>query len=801
MKKYFLLFVLFCSSLHSVAQPIAFRGEIDFRRYNFNEQFEKLDGEWAFYENQLYLSEDFNSGNTEDPVFVDFLTKWNTEEGNASILDPNFGYGTYRLLLKTDEKHEALAVYVPHFYCAYAMFVNGVGFSSNGKVGRSEAESQPYWRPSVKDLNLKPGQNEIIIHVSNFSHYKGGVNKSILIGTPEVISARRNFGIGSSFFLGGCLLISAVLGLAMFWFNRRDFSALFFFLFCFSNFYRAIGTDEYVLHSAWSSLPWELTLRLEYISLFASVVFYVWFVKYLISFKIPSFVLYLVTIVSTLAAISTVLPSEIFTAFMTPYLFFISAGMVFLAINAAVRMNFSHKMSWLTVTGALVLAVVVFSKIGAYLKFLPESVWIDFVGYILFIFTQTIALSIRFGRNLRESNYAAGAATKSRAEFLNTMSHELRTPMNAILGMSEFLSKTKLDSTQKEKVETIQKNGESLLAIILDILSISELESGKIKLEKRPLNVEECIRGAVNLAVKEKGVKPIDLIIKIDPEIPDRLIGDATRIKQIFMNLVSNAFKFTEKGSVRIEGSLKDSSGEEIELSFRVIDTGIGMAASKMKGLFSAFKQADSTNTRKYGGTGLGLSVVRELLAHMNGSLNMQSQKGKGTTALLTFKLGMPKITTGTTSLPSSQENNTVDTSLKILYAEDNPVNQKLMVMMLKTFGLDIDVAENGNVAWHKALENSYHMILMDLQMPEMDGFEATKRIVNDVRSRPVIIAVTANASSSDKRKCFEAGMNDFISKPIKADVLKDAIIKWQGMRKYLDDGSEDRSKIFDISA
>lgn len=801
MKNYFLLLIILCSSLLSSAQPTAFRGEIDFRRYNFDGKLEKLDGEWEFYENQLYLSNDFQKGETDKPAYVDYLTQWKKKGKGTHILTPNFGYGTYRLLLKTDEKQTPLAVYIPHFYSAYAMFVNGVGFSSNGIVGRSEAESKPYWRPAVKDLNLKSGENEIIIHVSNFSHFKGGVNKSILIGSPTAVSARRNFGIGSSFFLGGCLLISAVLSLAMFWFNRKDLSALFFFLFCISNFYRAIGTDEYVLHSAWPNLPYDLTLRLEYISLFASVVFYVWFVKYLISFKIPSFVLYTITIISALATLTVVLPSEIYTAFMTPYLFFLSAGMIFLAVNAAIKMDFSHKMSWLTVSGAIVLAIVVFSKIGAYLKLIPESVWIDFIGYILFIFTQTIALSIRFGRNLRESNYAAGAATKSRAEFLNTMSHELRTPMNAILGMSEFLSKTKLSHTQQEKVETIQKNGESLLAIILDILSISELESGKIKLEKRPLNVEECIRGAVNLALKEKGTKPIDLLIKIDPEIPDRLIGDATRIKQIFMNLAGNAFKFTEKGSVRIEGVLKEVNGEEIELSFRVIDTGIGMAASKMKGLFGAFRQADATNTRKHGGTGLGLSVVKELLAHMNGSLNIQSQKGKGTTALLTFKLGMPKITAGSTALPTNAETNTVDTDLKILYAEDNPVNQKLMVMMLKTFGLDIDIAENGSVAWHKALENKYHMILMDLQMPEMDGFEATKRIVNDVRNRPVIIAVTANASSSDKRKCFEAGMNDFISKPIKADVLKDVIIKWQGMRKYLDDGSEDRSKIFDISA
>lgn len=720
MKKSFSLLLFTLLSFFLSAQPTALRGEIDLRRYNFGDELQKLDGEWEFYPSEFYLSEDFSTGTTSKPTYVNFLDRWSAQDKDASILSPAFGYGTYRLILKIDESQkEHLAAYIPHAYCAYAMYVNGKGFSSNGSVGRNEDESEPYWKPMVKDLPLLKGENEIILHISNFNHFKGGPNKSLFIGNSGVINSRRNFGIGSSFFLGGCLLISSVLSLAMFWFNRKDYSALFFFLFCAANFYRAIGTDEYVLHSAFPSLPWQLTLRLEYISLFASVAFYAYFVKYLISFTIPKFAVTTVALVSGLAALSTLLPSEIFTAFMTPYLLFICAGMIFFAINAMVRMDMTHKMSWLTATGALVLGLVVFSKIGTYLKIFPESVWVDFIGYIIFVFTQTVALSIRFGRNLRESNYAAGAATKSRAEFLNTMSHELRTPMNAILGMSEFLSKTKLDATQKEKVSTIQKNGESLLAIILDILSISELESGKIKLEKRPLNVEECVRGAVNLALKEKGTKPIELVIKIDPEIPDRLIGDATRLKQVFMNLASNAFKFTDKGKVLIEGTLKEAKGKEIELLFKVEDTGIGMAASKMKGLFGNFKQAESGNTRKYGGTGLGLSVVRELLSHMNGSLNLQSQKGKGTTAMLTFKLGMPELSAGTSALSTSNAEHKVDSSLKILYAEDNPVNQKLMAMMLKTFGLDIDVAENGKAAWHKALENNYHMVLMDLQMPK----------------------------------------------------------------------------------
>lgn len=800
MKKIALFLVVLISTGQLLAQPKALRGEIDLRGYDFENLLE-LDGEWEFYPNQLYHTADFEAGNTERPQYIDFLEPWETAENDESLLEPNFGYATYRLIIKANEEVQSLATYIPPFYSSYEVYLNGEGFSNNGKVGTTAETSEPYSLPTAKSLELKSGENELIILVSNFSHHKGGAFKSLLVGTPSSISYRRNFGLGSNFFLGGCLLVSAIMALALFWFNRKDYSALFFLLFCICSFYRAIGTDEYILHAALPNLPYDFALRLEYVSLFGSVVFYVYFLKHLVAYKIPSYALWTVAIVSSIMALTTLLPTHIFTGLMSPYLIFICVGLGFLAINAIIRMEMSHKMSWLTMVGAGVLGVVVISKIGAHFKLIPESIEVDFVGYLLFLFTQTIALCIRFGRNLRESTNAAGAATKSRAEFLNTMSHELRTPMNAILGMTEFLAKSKLDTTQKEKVQTIQKNSESLLAIILDILSISELESGKIKLEKAPVNLEDCVRGAVNLALKEKGAKPITLDIDIDPEIPDTLIGDATRVKQIFMNLVGNAFKFTEKGNVRIEGRLKEFSEKEVELSFKVIDTGIGMAASKMNGLFGAFKQAESGNTRKYGGTGLGLSVVKELLAHMNGDLNIQSQKNKGTTVMLSFKLAIPKTMTRRDHKSSAVVNGQVDKSLRILYAEDNPVNQKLLVMMLKTFGLDIDVAENGKKAWHLALENNYHIVLMDLQMPEMDGFEATKRIVSDVRSRPVIIAVTANASSADKRKCFEAGMNDFISKPIKADLLKQTIIKWQSMRKYLDDGSEDRAKIFDISA
>ncbi len=782
------------------AQPKVFRGEIDVRSYDFSHGIIQMEGEWEFYWKKLYFPEDFKLGRvSEKPVYTKFLDGWSAFEKPASWLDPQTGFATYRLVLKIDENTPQLALYIPLFYSNYELYVNGMGVESNGNVGEIKETSVPGWRPTSRVLELKPGENELIVLVSNFHHHKGGAYKPLLLGESGQVNLRRNFGIGASFFLAGCLLIAGALAFGLFWFNRTDYSGLFFFLFCMSYAYRALGTDEYVIHSAITSLSWNTALRLEYASLYLSVLFYGYFIRNLITTKIPTVFFHINAAISTLAVLSLFLPTTTFSAFIDYYLIFLIAAVVYVSIMALLSMNFTHKMSWFTLSGAIVLAIVALMKIGVHLKLMQEYIWIHFIGYIVFIFTQAIALIIRFGRNLRESNSAAAVASKSRAEFLNTMSHELRTPMNAILGMSEFLSKTELSATQKEKVSTIQKNGESLLAIILDILSISEIEAGKVRLEKKPLSVEECLRGAVNLALKERQNKPIDMEINIDPEIPDRLIGDATRIKQIFMNLVGNAFKFTEKGKVTINGQLHNATEEHIELHFTVTDTGIGIAPSKLKSLTKAFSQEQTGNTRKYGGTGLGLSVVKDLVKHMNGSLEIESEKGKGTKARVLLQLELPKVTLRDESfVPAvSQE---IDKDLKVLYAEDNPVNQKLLVMMMKTFGLDIDVAENGKVAWHKALEKNYNIILMDLQMPEMDGFEATRRIIEDVRTRPIIIAVTANASSADRKKCFETGMNDFISKPIKADVLKQGIVKWQGLRKYLDENDE-RSRVFDISS
>ncbi len=776
------------------AQPIAHRGVIDLTNLDYsNHQMIPLRGEWEFYWNRVYSSQTLENGNFKDvPDYVDFMTPWADlpqTDGQAH----SYGYATMRLTIICGDKLPSLSLYIPEVYTAYDLYINSEGFEGNGLVGSSRETSIPYWRPSSKVVNLQPGKNELVLHISNFHHHKGGATGPIVLGTSDEINYWRNFKISSTLFLAGCLLIAGALAFGFYWFNPTDYTGLFFFLFCGAYMYRFLGTEEYVIHAAlrvWN-VPWSVTLRMEYISLYASVIFYVYFIRNLIQPRVKLIVFHGLAGISGLLALLTLfLPTQVFTSFIDPYIVLLGLTMAVVSVAYLLKLNLKHKTTYVTLLGGLMLGVVVAQKILNYYHIIEENLMLTTIGYVIFICTQAIAMTIRFGRSFRESNAAAQIAAKSKDQFLNTMSHELRTPMNAILGMTDLLERSGLKDDQKDKVTTIKKNGESLLSIIMDILSITDIESGRFVLEKQKLSVRDCITGAYNLALKERRVK-VEFINEVQSDVPEYLLGDSIRLKQVLMHLLSNAFKFTEEGYVKIRTSVLEEEGKEIRLQFAVEDSGIGISQGKQGMLFSIFSQIDSRNSRKFGGAGLGLAVVRQMVGLMGGEVKIDSKVGQGTKVTFSVKLEKVEMKRKTPDERKVYRPTEVDKKLRILYAEDNPVNQKMLSMMMKTLGLDIDIANNGVEACEMALANHYHIILMDIQMPEMDGIQATRKIIKDIALRPIIIAVTANVTISDKKKCFEAGMNDFITKPIKAGDLKDGILKWQSLRKYFDDIDE----------
>jgi signal transduction histidine kinase/DNA-binding response OmpR family regulator len=381
-------------------------------------------------------------------------------------------------------------------------------------------------------------------------------------------------------------------------------------------------------------------------------------------------------------------------------------------------------------------------------------------------------------RLLNESDRRNREVADMKEQFLANMSHEIRTPMNSILGFTNLLKRTQLNDQQREYVQNLHSAGENLLALVNDILDLSKIEAGMMQLEEVRFSLQSLFSSVGAMFMEKMNEKSLEFKVNISQDVPDILEGDAVRLTQIIVNLVSNAVKFTESGEVTIMVQSLKQSGDDIRIGITVADTGIGIAPEKQVAIFERFQQAEAETTRRFGGTGLGLAIVKQLVDLQGGRISLESDPGNGTSFFLELSYKLPDMEKMYSDAMAAENEPVSLQKIKALIAEDNLMNQHLIGHLMLSWSIDYKIVNNGVEAIEALRTETFNIILMDIQMPEMDGYTATQYIRKHINRDIPIIAMTAHAMMGEKEKCIHLGMNDYVSKPIKETVLYNIIAR-----------------------
>ncbi len=759
-------------------QPSIERGVLDLSNYDFEKSGAiKLQGEWQFFWNELLPPE---APMRSAPELVPMPHLWHEYDDLSS-----FGYATYRLKILLPDNYPKLAVHVPDVYTAYALYIDDQLISRNGVVATSKEEYSPFWLPLTESIGPFEGNEiDITLQIANFDHRRGGIKDPLIFGEEEKLKRAHQTELGYDFLLTGSLIMAALFFFALFFFGRDEMAILYFSLFCLVYSYRVVGTDSYSIHFLFTNLPWIITTKIEYLSLYLSSAFFGLYVKnlypedgikYVMNAFIAVFGIFGVgcILLPTIYITSTI---NLFFIILCSYVTYICFIMIRAKMNKRPGSNFAFS------SMVLLLFVFIVDSLD-YFIVLEEKLVISFISYIAFFFLQSLSLSYQFSNTLKVAKEEAETASVAKTHFLSTMGHELRTPLNAVIGFSELLLESKSEKEKTDYAKTIKKSGENLLSIINNILDFTKLESSDVELDYSPTHIPTMLAETVKVLGSLTDPKKVTLSFRFDDSLSDYIETDEARLKQVLINLIGNAIKFTDEGEISVQVTTTESISEKNQILFIVKDTGIGVPESKMKLLFDRFSQINADRNRKYGGTGLGLAISKRLIEGLGGRIWVQSQEGAGTTFYFTITPHpvSKKVIAELESKKRGEVSQQPRENISILIVEDNPINQKVAEKVLERLGFSSDIASNGFEAVEKVQQKEYNLVLMDMEMPEMDGIEATEHIIKlgAKASNPIIIAITANVSAEDRARCFEAGMRDFISKPITLGAMETSLAKW----------------------